>query len=522
MKLTNILRATAILAVLASPALAADLVVGVKSGPASIDPHFTATGANAESSKHIYDSLVTAGNNLELLPGLATEWKAIDPTTWEFKLREGVKFHDGSDFTAEDVKFSIERVPTVTGPNPVTLYTRRIAGVEIVDPHTIRIKTNAPAPTLPNDLVRLFIVSHTAAAGLNSPEEASAAFQSGKAAIGTGPYKFVSWAPTQDLVLVRNDDYWGEKQPWEHVTRKELPNDAARVAQLLAGQIDIAAKIPATDLSSVEGDADLKIVKNPSIYLPYLEFDFRDDVAITDNAGQKLAKNPFQDPRVREAIDLALDRETIVDTALEGLGVVPTQFVTPDIFGYNKDLAPPVYDVEKAQALMAEAGYPDGFKVALAYPNDRMPPELAPTVAQMLSQINITVDTSGMPAAVFNPAKTRGEYNFTMAAWGTVTGESIYTLSALMHTPNKEKGLGTYNNRGYSNPELDKLIEDANGEMDDAKRQQLLNEANKLATAERADLPLSQYVSAWGVKKTIDFAPRSDEDTLAMNAKPAQ
>ena len=166
--ITKLLALSTVLAGAAAlPVLAQDLTIGVRAGPLSIDPDFTSAGTHAEAMKHIYDTLIKSGNNLELEPGLAESWTAVDDTTWEFKLRKGVKFHDGSDFTAEDVKFSIERIPHVAGPNPTTIYVRRVASTEIVDDHTIRVKTTGPAPTLPNDFIRLFIVSHNAAKGLN-------------------------------------------------------------------------------------------------------------------------------------------------------------------------------------------------------------------------------------------------------------------------------------------------------------------------------------------------------------------
>ncbi len=524
MPIRSILRAALVATILSSPAaaLAADLVIATKNGPASMDPHFTATSANAEATKHIFDTLLRSGNKLEIQPSLATSWQALDDTTWEFKLRPGVKFHDGSDFTAKDVKFSIERIPNVTGPNPSTIYVRRVASVEIVDDYTVRVKTNGPAPTLPNDFIRLFVVSQKAAADYSTKDSSAEGFNTGKATIGTGPYKFVSWAPTQDLVLEKFDGYWDGPQPWDKVVRKEIPNDAARVAQLKAGQVDLISKVPATDLASIESDSALQVIKTESIYIPYLEFDFRaDSPQVWDNGGKKLDKNPFLHAKVREAFDLALDRETIVEFALEGMGAVSTQLVSPNIFGYNKTIAAPAFDVEKARKLMAEAGYPDGFKVALSYANDRMPTELGPTVAQMLAAINVTVDVQGVPAAVFNPAKTRGEYSLYMASWGTLTGEANYMLSSLMHSNDAAKSLGAFNVRGYSNPQMDKLIEGAAVEMDEGKRRTMLEDANLLVASDRPDLPLATNLSAWGARAdTVTYDPRSDEDTLAMDVHP--
>ncbi len=523
-KTLNALLLSSTLLFTAGYATAADLTMAIKGGPASMDPHFTATAANAEATKHVFDTLIRSGDNLELEPSLALSWEPLDETTWEFKLRDGVKFHDGSDFTAEDVKFSIERIPHVTGPNPATIFVRRVESVEVVDPLTVRVKTNGAAPTLPNDFIRLFVVSHKAAADFSTQETAAEGFNSGKATIGTGPYKFVSWAPTQDMVVERFDDYWDGAQPWDRVIRKEIPNDAARVAQLKAGQVDVISKVPASDVSVLEQDSSLEVVKNESIYINYLEFDFREDSPqVFDKSGKKLDKNPFLDPRVREAFDLALDRETIVEFALEGMAAVPTQLVTSNIFGYDENLKEPVYDVKRAKELLTEAGYPDGFKVVLSYSNDRNPTELGPTIAQMLASIGVTAEVNGVPSAVFNPAKTRGEYSMYMASWGTLTGESNYMLSSLMHSNEPEKSLGAFNVRGYKNPEMDKLIEDAAAAMDTDERRELLQKANDLVATDRPDLPLAIQLSAWAVKKDkVKLTPRADEDTLAMNIKPVE
>ncbi|MBB3944572.1 peptide/nickel transport system substrate-binding protein [Rhizobium skierniewicense] len=518
--------ATALLGSVSSAALAADLTIGVRAGPLSIDPDFTAAGTHAEAMKHIYDSLIKSGNNLELEPGLATSWTAIDDSTWEFRLRPGVKFHDGSDFTAEDVKFSIERIPRVAGPNPTTIYVRRVKGVEIVDPLTIRVKTDGPAPNLPNDFIRLFVVSHIAAKDYSdSAEKASEGFNSGKAAIGTGPYKFVSWTPKEQLVLERFDGYWGGKEPWDKVIRKELPNDAARVAQLKAGQVDLIARIPASDVPTLEQDSKLTIVRQDSVYLFNIAFDFREkSPQVSAKDGSPLPKNPFTDPRVREAFDLAIDRETITEIAMEGMGTVQSQLVTPNIFGYNPDVKPTQSDVDKAKALLTEAGYPDGFKVTFSFTNDRLPgdKDAGTTIAQMLTAIGIQVEANAQPGAVYFPANTRGDYSLTMSGWGTLTGEANYTLSSLVHTNEPAKKLGAFNIRGYSNPALDKLIEQAGVEMDAAKRAQYLKDANAIVASDRPNLSIASIISAWGMKKTITIAPRSDEDTLAMNIRPAQ
>ena len=233
-------------------------------------------------------------------------------------------FRSGSDFTAADVKFSIERIPTVAGPNPTTIYVRRVKETKIVDAHTVHIVTDGPAPVLPNDFIRLFIVSSKAAAGLTK-ETANEAFNSGKAAIGTGPYKYVSWTPKGDLVLDRNDAYWGAKEPWARHVRKEVPNDAARVAQLRAGQLDLITRVPAADAESMRRDAKIHVETVETVYVFNMELDMREtppagQVAAKD--GSALPKNPYLDIRVREAIDLAIDRKALAEIAMEGLGKI--------------------------------------------------------------------------------------------------------------------------------------------------------------------------------------------------------
>ncbi len=514
------LAAALTLSISASAAFAQTLTIGVRAGPDSIDPHFTATGTHAEALKHIYDTLVWSGDNLELEPGLATSWKALDDTTWEFKLRQGVKFHDGSDFTAEDVKFSIERIPAVAGPNPTTIYVRRVKETQIVDPHTIRIKTDGPAPNLPNDFIRLFIVSAKAAKDFSTKDTANEGFNTGKAAIGTGPYKFVSWTPKDQLVLARFDGYWKGKPTWEKVVRKDIPNDAARIAQLKAGQVDVIVRAPASDVPTLEKDTKLRVVKSDTVYLFYVELDFREkSPQVTAKDGSPLAKNPFLDPKVREAMDIAIDREALAEIAMEGLGKPATQMVTPGIFGYDQKLTVVKPDIAKAKKLMAEAGFPNGFKVVFSFTNDRLPGDRAvgTSIAQMLAAIGIDAQANAVPGAVLFPARIRGELSMSMSGWGTLTGESNYTLSSLFHSNDPAKKLGAFNVRGYSNPLMDKLIEDASVEMDEAKRRGFLEQANALVRSDRPSLPIASVGTAWAMQKKFTIKPRTDEDTLAMN-----
>ena len=510
---------------LATPVMAQTLTIGVRGGPDSIDPHFTATGTHAEALKHVFDTLVWSGDGLELLPRLAESWKVINDNTWEFKLRRGVKFHDGSDFTAQDVKFSIERVPLVSGPNPTTIYVRRVKDVKIIDTHTLLVITDGAAPTLPNDFIRLFIVSAKAAAGLTK-ESANEAFNSGKAAVGTGPYKYVSWQPKGDLVLARNDSYWGPKEPWARHVRKEIPNDAARVAQLKAGQLDLITRVPASDVATLQRDPKLTVQTIDTVYVFNLEMDLRDKPpTVTAKDGSALPKNPFQDLRVREAIDLAIDRKALAEVAMEGLGKPASQMVTPSIFGFNKGLGERKYDPAAARKLLADAGYPNGFKVQFSFTADRLPGDrqVGTSISQMLAAVGIDATANAQPAAVFFPARTRGDYSMSMSGWGTLTGEAHYTLSSLAHSNDKDKKMGAFNVLNYKNPVMDKLLQDAAIEMDLGKRRKYLEDANALLEKDRQRLPIVAVGSAWAMQKgKVTIKPRVDEDTLAMNIKPVK
>ena len=510
---------------MATPVLAQTLTIGVRGGPDSIDPHFTATGTHAEALKHVFDTLVWSGDGLELMPRLAESWKVINDNTWEFKLRRGVKFHDGSDFTAQDVKFSIERVPLVSGPNPTTIYVRRVKDVKIIDTHTVLVITDGAAPTLPNDFIRLFIVSAKAAAGLTK-ETANEAFNSGKAAIGTGPYKYVSWQPKGDLVLARNDSYWGPKEPWARHIRKEIPNDASRVAQLKAGQLDLITRVPATDVATLQRDPKLTVQTIDTVYVFNLEMDLRDKPpTVTAKDGSALPRNPFQDLRVREAIDLAIDRKALAEVAMEGLGKPASQLVTPSIFGFNKALGDRKYDPAAARKLLADAGYPNGFKLQFSFTADRLPGDrqVGTSIAQMLAAVGIDAQPNAQPAAVFFPARTRGDYSMSMSGWGTLTGEAHYTLSSLVHSNDKERKMGAFNVLNYKNPVMDKLLQDAAIEMDLGKRRKYLEDANALVEKDRQRLPIVAVGSAWAMQKAkVTIKPRVDEDTLAMNIKPVK
>ena len=512
------------LALAAGSASAQTLVMGVRGGPESLDPHYSALGSQAEAGKHIFDTLVWSGDDLQIEPGLATSWKPLDEDTWEFKLREGVKFHDGSDFTAEDVKFSIERIPVVSGPTTTTIYVRRVKTVEIVDPHTLHIHTDGPAATLPYDFVRLFIVSAKAAADYSTPETSAEGFNSGKATIGTGPYKLVSWEPKGDLVLDRYDGYWRGMGPWEKVIRKEIPNDSSRLAALKAGQVDVINYVSSVDYLALKNDPAIESVVGDSVYVMNLQLDQREDTPkVRAKDGSKLDKNPLRDMRVRQAMDLAIDRQAMVDIVLEGLGKPANQMMPPDFFGSNKSIPMPEHNTEKAKALLADAGYPDGFEIDLYCTADRLPGDgaICQGLGQMFSQVGIKTNVNAISKTVYFPAQARLEYSVFMNGWGTLTGEASYTLGSLAHSNDPSVKLGAFNRIEYKNEKVDQLLKQGATELDADKRRALYEEAMALTMADKMYISIIQLQTVWAAKAgTVTFAPRFDEDTLAFFIKP--
>jgi peptide/nickel transport system substrate-binding protein len=503
------------------PVLAADLVIGLGTDVTAIDPHYHNVTPNNNVAAHVFGYLVQRDEKSHLEPGLATEWKTIDPLTWEFKLRKGVKFHDGSDFTAADVVASIERVPTVpNSPSPFTAFTKQIKEMVVVDPLTIRFKTATPYPLMPSDMTQVTIISK--AAGKATTEE----FNSGKAAIGTGPYKLVRYAKGERIELARNDAWWGGKTPWTKVTLRLLPQDASRVAALLSGDVQVIENVPTTDVARLRKDKRLAIYRTVADRLIYLHMDSDRDVSpyVTDKAGNPLAKNPLKDARVRKAMSKAINRPAIVEKVMEGEAIPSGQLVADFLFGATKNLKVEPFDPDGAKKLLAEAGYPDGFGLTIHAPNNRYvnDAKIAQAVAQMLSRVGIDTKVVAQPSSTFFSQATDLKFSFMLLGWSTGTGEASSSLKALLMTYNRDRGYGTANRGRYSNGKVDALTEDALATVDDAKREALLQRATELAILDTGVIPLHFQVNLWATRDGIAYVPRTDEYTLAWKFKPGK
>ncbi len=499
---------------------AADLSIGLGADVTSIDPHYHNLTPNNNIAEHIFETLVTKDPRSVLKPALAISWKAIDDLTWEFKLRPGVKFHDGTDFTAADVAFSIERTALVpNSPSPFTLYTKQITEKIIVDPLTIRLKTAAPYPLMPNDMSTIFIVSAKAAKGATTED-----FNNGKAAIGTGPFRFVRYAKGDRIELARNDHYWGAKPAWDNVTFRVIPSDPSRVAALLAGDVRAIESVPTTDLARLSKNPAIAISRTVSHRLIFLHLDTSRDKSptVTDKSGKPLDKNPLKDLRVRRAISKAINRPAIVDRVMEGAAVATGQLMPEGMFGYTPAMKPEAYDPEGAKKLLAEAGYPDGFGITLHGPNDRYvnDDQICQAIAQMLARIGIQVRVETLPSAVYFSRANKLEFSFMLVGWAADTAEASSPLKAQLATYDAKKGMGTANRGRYSNPKMDAELEEALATVDDARREKLLQRATEIGVGDLGIIPLHHQVNLWATRKGIVYTPRTDERTLAHEFRP--
>lgn len=501
---------------IAAPAVAEEVVIAVATEPTSLDPLFQALGSNHELAKHAFNSLVEPGPMYELLPGLAESWGPTDdPLVWEFKLRKGVKFHNGEPFTARDVAFTYERAPNV--PNAPSTYKRRTAKVEgavAVDDHTLHVRTRTPYPLLPNSLASVPVVSRTVGMDAEPTE-----FNDGSKLYGTGPYKFVEFVAGDHVTYVANEDYWGGRPKWDKVTIRWIKSGPARVAALLSGDVDAIASVPTTDVDKLDADPDVNVFCDQSTRVIYWSLDVHREQAehVTAKDGSPIS-NPLADRRVRQAFDMALDRNVIVDEVMGGLAVPANQIAGEGFGGHNPDIPMPDHDVERARALLAEAGYPDGFRLTIHATNDRYVNDarLAQAVAQLLSRIGVDVTVETMPVAVYYGKARKHEFTMAQIGWASATGESSAILSPAL-------AKGVRNNYGrWENERFNELIQGALSTVDLAEYESRLKEATAVAMEDLPIIPTHFQVACWATRKGLAYVPRADESTLAESLSAAQ
>ncbi len=512
---------------LAGAAGAQTLTVAVEA-PFGIDPHFVFVGPNMAAARQVYDSVINRDAESNFVPGIVESWEAADDRTWVLRLRRGVTFHDGSPLTAEDIAFSIARVPAVpSNPGPYTSNLRTVAGVEVVDSHTLRIRTDRPNPTLMGQLTNIFVVSRSAARGDGSPAGATTSeFNAGRAAIGTGPWRLAQMRGSEGMSLSRNPTYWGTAPAYERAEIRVIGNDAARLASLLAGDVDLIESLSPGDAERLERDPRVTVFRRNSDRIMYLipHVGAERLPLLLDADGRPLDRNPLRDVRVRRALSLALDRDAIAARALDGQAVATGQMVPSQFGAFDQSFPVPRADLEGARRLLAEAGYPRGFGLTVGCSNNRFVNDarVCQAVGQMLTRAGLQAKVETQPGTVFFPRTVEGRNDLPVMLYGlslSSSRDASYILSTAVHSRNAREAYGQGNRGTFSEPEMDAAIQSVIVRSDPG-REEALRAVMRAAIDRVPIIPLYNQVTLVAARRGIAYEPRMDEQLLAQNARP--
>jgi peptide/nickel transport system substrate-binding protein len=386
------------------------LVIAQGADAKSLDPHGTNDQPSSRVSAQIYDRLVETDLEMNVIPGLAESWEQPDALTTIFKLREGVKFHNGEELKASDVKFTIDRM---VGSAKVHHIIQAVESVEVVDDYTVKIITEKPFGALLQHL------SHTAASILNEKAVTEGGDNYGQTPVGTGPFAFVKWDAGDKIVLKANEDYFKGAPEMKNVIFRNVTEGTNRTIGLETKEIDIAYDIEPIDVAAIRGNDNLTLTEEPSLSMAYLGFNFD--------------KEPFNNAKVREAISHAIKVDDIISAVLMGAGIEANSPIGPKVFGHNPDVKAPAYDVEKAKALLAEAGYADGFKTSIWTNDNPVRVQIAQIMQAQLKEIGIDMAIEIVEWGAYLDGTARGEHDMFILGWVSVTGDADYGLYAIFH-----------------------------------------------------------------------------------------
>ena len=510
-------------------AQANELRFGFQGDADSMDPYTLNETFTLGFLGNIYEGLTRRGPDLAIGPALAERWEIVEPNRWRFYLRRGVKFHDGQDFTADDVVFSAARV-RAEGSD---LKTRLAGVVDIVkvDDYTVDFTTEKPNPILHVEWDSWYMMSKSWAEkhDATTPEAQSGDQEkyTTRHANGTGPFRLVSREAGVKTVAEVNPNWW-DKANQEHnltkVTFTPISSDATRVAALLSGQVDMAYPIPVQDLKRVDSDANTQAVTGPELRTIFLGMDqFRDELLYSNVKG----KNPFKDKRVREAVYRSIDIDAIRKKVMRGLSNPSALMVGPGVNGFSDGFKRPSHDPAKAKQLLAAAGYPNGFEIGMDCPNDRYVNDeaICQAVVSMLAKVGVTVKLNAQPKAKYFPKvlAPKLDTSFYLLGWTPGSFDSwnpLFNLhgcaqaggsGAIWPEGSREKiSNGKFNLGGYCNPEVDKLAAQILSETNNAKRDGLIAKAWSITTDDIAYIPLHQQGLAWGTRMNVRLAQRPD------------
>ena len=511
----NMLAAAALLTLTATSLLAnAQTIRIANQGDAlSLDPHSLNESLQLSTDANVYDTLVGRNKDLTVAPLLATSWKQTSPTVWRFELRKGVKFHDGTPFTADDVLFSFARASGEG--SDMKSNTTDIKEVRKDGDFAIEIETKGPFPILPDVITQLMIMSKkwcednkaTLPVDRRKGIENTASFK----ANGTGPYRVRERQPNVRTVFTRNPTYWGKIEGnVQEVIFTPISNPATRVAALVSGEIDVMEPVPVQDVARINASPNARVIAGPELRTIFLGMDQkRDELLYSSVKG----KNPFKDKRVRQAFYQAIDINGIQRTVMRGASRPTALMVGPGINGWTaeQDKRLP-YDIEAAKKLLADAGYPTGFEVTMNCPNDRYvnDGQICQSVAANLARIGVKVNLATETKGTYFPKILRRDTSFYLLGWTPTTYDSHNALTALIACPDDKTGAGQFNLGAYCNPKVDELTKKIQSETDKPKRDAMIKEAFALHTDDVGHLPLHQQALAWGVSKKVELTQMAD------------
>ena len=514
MKINTLVAALSLAACLAGgSAAAATLRWAAQNDILTLDPHSQNHATTNAILMHAYEGLTRYNKEYQVEPALATKWTVISPTQVRFELRKGVKFQDGSPFTADDVIFSFGRIKQPQGT--MQIYVTGISEIRKIDDHTIDVMLSSPSPILLRNIVDFRIMSKAWAeknkTATTQDYKAKEDNYASRNVNGTGPYKITGWQPDQKITMLANADWW-EKTDGNvtEVIYTPIKSDPTRVAALLSGDVDMLTDLPTQDVARLRSEAKLKVVDGPEVRTIFIALDQgSEELKYSDVKG----KNPFKDKRVREALNLAIDRETIKRTTMRGLSIPAGIMVAPGVNGNTADIDVALKpDPEKAKKLLADAGYPNGFEFQLNCPNNRYvnDEEICQAVVSMWARIGVKTRLATEGMSTFIVKVQNFDTSAYMLGWGVATYDAQYAIQSLIRT--KTTGAdGNFNFAKLSNARIDQLTDAMKSETDIAKRNAMIREALLLTRDDYLYVPLHHQMRPWAMKQGVTTVHRSDD-----------
>ncbi len=513
MTLKPLLAILALAAALATPAHAQTLRWAAQNDILTLDPHSQNHATTNAIMSHAYEGLTRYSATYQVEPALATKWTYLSPTQVRFELRKGVKYHDGTPFTADDVIFSFGRIKQPQGT--MQIYVTGISDIKKIDDHTVDFILSAPNPILLRNIIDFRIMSKAWAEKNRSANvqdyKAKEENYASRNVMGTGPYKITGWTPEQRITMTINNDWWDKHTGnVKEVIYTPIKSDPTRVAALLSGDVDMLTDLPTQDVARLRADAKLKIVDGPEVRTIYFAPDIGSPELKYSNVK---GKNPFADKRVRQAMSMAIDREAIKRNIMRGLSIPAGVMVAPGVNGNTPDVDTPTkVNVDAAKKLMADAGYPDGFEVRLNCPNNRYvnDEEICQAVVSMWARIGIKAQLAAENMATFIQKVQNFDSSLYLLGWGVATYDAQYTLQSLVRTRSGGPD-GNFNFSKISDKEVDRLVDAMKTETDVAKRNALIHDALVRTRDEVLLIPLHHQMRPWAMKAGVTTVHRSDD-----------